>query len=59
MNNTREQAVLKAAMRWWKSHRPINFRKADHLRNPTISVCGGREAQLLALAIARLASGGK
>lgn len=39
-------AVVRAAMNWWRSRRPLAFSLKDHLENPTINTFDLRERAL-------------
>lgn len=51
--NIRNASLLeKAALQWWRQHRPLAFSEEDHLENPQINVATDVE-KTLALAVAR------
>lgn len=39
-------AVVRAAMKWWRSRRPLAFSLEDHLENPTINTFDLQERSL-------------
>lgn len=36
----------KAALAWWRSHRPCSFSETEHLKNPTINLPNDSEKKL-------------
>lgn len=46
--------VLRAAVEWWKQHKPLTFSLEEHLRNPTINIPGYHHDATLARAVAAL-----
>ena len=45
-----------AALKWWKSRRPVDFDLEDHLANPTINCTGSDADKELALAVSKIAA---
>lgn len=49
-----EKAVLVAAAKWWRGHRPLSFTKKKHIESPMVNVTlsEGEHAERLAQAVA-------
>lgn len=52
-----EKRVIKAALNWWKSHRPCDYSRKEHLDNPEINCMRGADHPL-AVAVAAYVKGG-
>ena len=48
-----QEAVIRAAVAWWQSHRPLVWGEPEHLKHPSINTCSDPE-KTLALAAAKL-----
>lgn len=48
-----EQRVVRAAIRWWRNHRPMSYDQAEHLRSPAVNTKNDVEKSL-ARAVATL-----
>lgn len=47
------QQVSRAALRWWKAHRPVGWTTDQHLAEPTVN-CVGPNEHKLATEVARM-----
>lgn len=52
MPMTKEQALIEAAIEWWRAHRPLSFSEADHLANPKVNAGYRKGTAELAVAVA-------
>ena len=48
--------VEQAALEWWRELRPVGWTEAEHLKHPTVNVCGTERGRRLALAVAHMVS---
>lgn len=46
MKRTTEQLVVAAAIRWWKSKRPLAYSHREHLENPRVNTVTDAETRL-------------
>ena len=49
-----EIKVITAAIKWWKSKRPVVFNEKQHLENPGINCTGSENEKRLAEAVGKL-----
>ena len=54
MTQKQEKAVLKAALRWWRSHRPLEWGVRTHTQHPDVNATYTPQSKALAIACARL-----
>lgn len=47
-----ERKVLRTALAWWRSHRPLGYTVHDHLNAPTVNANYTPAAERLAKAVA-------
>jgi hypothetical protein len=50
-NSVEAIAVIKAAIKWWRMHKPVGDSHKQHLANPKINV-SGHHGDALAVAVA-------
>jgi ribosomal protein S27E len=49
---TNEERIIKAAISWWKSRRPVSWTHKMHIENPSVNTTGPRE-RCIAEAVAK------
>jgi len=47
-------SLERAALKWWKGHRPLGYSEAEHLANPQINLLDRHREGALAMAVAEL-----
>jgi hypothetical protein len=58
MNISNSNPLERAALQWWRSHRPCAFSELEHMKNPTINLATDTDKRLARVVARTLMSRG-